>query len=105
MNISTPPVTDNEDLNIWLQQLVKELRNISQLDTRYISVDTDATLGKEAITIKQDDDDQAFVKFDGTEAADNTKNISTGSPTGTTVKQIRVDIEGDEYWIEVKTWA
>ncbi len=105
MNLQSPPMTGIVDLDIWLQQLAKELRKISKLETAYLSIDTDTTLGKEAITIKQDDEDKAFIKFDGTVAADNSKNIASGTPTLTTKRQIRVDVEGAEYWIQAGTWA
>ena len=40
-------------------------------------VETTATIGKQAMTIDQNDADQAFIDFQGVSAADTTKNIST----------------------------
>ena len=62
-------------------------------------------VGAAAITIDQDDQDQAFINYDGTEAADDSLNVSTGSPTGTTKKYVRVELAGVTYWMLAETWA
>ena len=57
------------------------------------------------LELDQDDEDFAFTNYVGTEAADDSKNISTGSPTGSTAKWIKIKIGGTDYWFEAVTWA
>lgn len=64
-----------------------------------------ATFGAPALVLDQDDEDQAFINFDGHEAVDDSKNISSGTPTATTTKYVRVELAGVEYWIAAVTWA
>lgn len=42
-----------------------------------LEIETSATVGQQAMTIDQNDEDQVFIDFQGTSAADVTKNIST----------------------------
>lgn len=72
-----------------------------------------ADLGKHLLELDQDDDDEPFVKFDGTSAADQTKSISTANGDGavdgpknfsasagwTFEGMVRVDINGTDYWM------
>lgn len=73
--------------------------------TAQLEVTTAADLGHEALLLDQNDEDKSFIDFSGAEAADNSKNVSTGTPTGSTVKYVRVDLAGVEYWVKAETWA
>ena len=66
-------------------------------DTK-LEVNTGATWGKQAVTIDQDDADQAFIDFQGTSAADLLNNISTFATEGGTVNYIKMEINGTAYW-------
>lgn len=69
-----------------------------------LHIDTRTAEGQEALRIDQDDDNEPFVRFDGTESADLTKNIATGlSGHGGTVKFIRCNIGGTDYWLMAST--
>jgi len=60
-------------------------------------IDTATDLGTEALKIQQDDDDQAFIDFDGTSAADSSKNISTQNGDGS--------VEGPKNYSAANGWA
>ena len=78
-------------------------------------VDTDAALGHQAVTIKQDDEDQAFIDFQGTTDTNTSKNITSdigqngaaSYPTGADdfgpgwqcAGLVKVEINGAERWI------
>ena len=47
---------------------------------------------------------QPFIDVYGTTASDNTGNISTGTPTSTTKKYIKIDIDGTSFWVLAESW-
>ena len=69
-------------------------------------------VGKATVTIVQADQDQPFIKYDGTSAADATKNVSTRNGDGSVegpknfattagwsfVGMVRCNVEGTDYW-------
>lgn len=74
--------------------------------TGLTSIDTTSTCGAAALKIAQTDNNEPFVDFVGDEQADGSGNISTGTPTATTKKWVRVNLDtGGDYWIEAVTWA
>ena len=56
------------------------------------------------VRIEQSDNDEPFIQFQGTSAADDTKNIST-SAIGTYTGRIRININNTDYWIPYYTPA
>lgn len=76
-------------------------------------IQTKDDVASEALNIDQKDEDAAFINFNGTEAADTTKNISTlpgdGTITGplhanvgngwSFAKMLKMEVNGDVYWI------
>ena len=51
------------------------------------------------LTLDQGDDDQEFIRFDGTSASDQTKSITTDTSVGSLTGHIRVNINGTDFWI------
>ena len=51
------------------------------------------------LSLDQDDEDQEFIKFDGTTASDQTKSLTTDTSVGSLTGHIRVNINGDDFWI------
>ena len=51
------------------------------------------------LSLDQDDEDQEFIKFDGTTASDQTKSLTTDTSVGSLTGHIRVNINGTDYWI------
>lgn len=78
-----------------------------------LEIITNASQGKEAMMIDQNDQDKAFIDFAGTSAADQTKNISTVNGDGSVEGpknysssagwqyegMIKVEISGTERWM------
>ena len=51
------------------------------------------------LSLDQDDEDQEFIKFDGTTASDQSKSLSTDTSVGSLTGHIRIDVNGTDYWI------
>jgi len=51
------------------------------------------------LELDQDDQDQEFIKFDGTTAADQTKSLTTDTSVGSLTGHIRVNVNGTDFWI------
>jgi len=51
------------------------------------------------LSLDQDDQDQEFIKFDGTSASDQTKSITTDTSVGDLTGHIRVNVNGTDFWI------
>ena len=51
------------------------------------------------LSLDQDDEDQEFIKFDGTTASDQTKSLTTDTSVGSLTGHIRVNINGTDFWI------
>jgi len=78
-----------------------------------LTLTSSSIVGKATLTIVQADQDQPFIKYDGTSAADATKNVSTRNGDGTVegpknflttagwafVGMVRVNVEGTDYWM------
>ena len=78
-------------------------------------VDTGTAIGQEAVMIKQDDADQAFLNWQGTSAADQANNISTVNGDGvvdgpknkiaaagwTYAGMVKVEVNGTAKWMPV----
>ncbi len=78
-----------------------------------LEIDGGAAEGKHLLELDQDDDNEPFIKFDGTSAADQTKSISTVNGDGSVegpknfsasagwafAGMIRVDVNGTDYWM------
>jgi len=56
-------------------------------------------LGKELLSLQQDDADKAFIDFDGTSSGDAANNISTLTGGNTIQGFVKVEIEGVERWM------
>jgi hypothetical protein len=66
-------------------------------------IDTTTTVGMEALNIKQDDADQAFINYQGTSSANLLNNISTYTTEGGTIGYVKVEINGTAYWMRACT--
>ncbi len=51
------------------------------------------------LALDQDDQDEPFIKFDGTTASDQTKSLTTDTSVGSLTGHIRVNINGTDFWI------
>ena len=59
-----------------------------------------------AMEISQQDADEPFIKYTGTDGAPGTSNIADAATyitPGTLTKWIRVDVGGTDYWIPANT--
>lgn len=63
-----------------------------------LEVQTTSTIGNQAVTIDQDDADQAFIDFQGTSAASAANNISTWT-VATIAGYVKIEINGAAYWM------
>ncbi len=64
-----------------------------------LEIETTSSEGHQAITIDQNDEDKAFIDFQGTSAADATKNITSWT-TGNTIQGFtRQEINGAVFWM------
>ena len=51
------------------------------------------------LALDQDDQDEPFIKFDGTTASDQSKSLSTDTSVGSLTGHIRIDVNGTDFWI------
>ena len=58
-----------------------------------------ASTGTANLKLEQLDDDEPFVRFEGTTASDQTKSLSTDTSVGALTGHIRVSINGTDFWI------
>ena len=66
----------------------------------FVTIDQDSSTGAIAVlTLDQGDEDQEFIRFDGTTAADQTKSLTTDTSVGDLTGHIRVNINGTDFWI------
>jgi hypothetical protein len=66
----------------------------------FVTIDQANASGAVAVlTLDQGDEDQEFIRFDGTSASDQTKSITTDTSVGSLTGHIRVNINGTDYWI------
>jgi hypothetical protein len=64
-----------------------------------LAVQSIAALPRPAITIDQDDEDEAFVNYEGASEAGTTKNITTYTSGNSIQGFVRVEINGVDYWM------
>lgn len=67
--------------------------------TGYTEINTSDNLTREALQIIQNDQDRAFINFDGTSEAGVTKNITTWKTGAILAGYIRVEVEGTNQWM------
>ena len=66
----------------------------------FVTIDQASSTGAIAVlTLDQGDEDQEFIRFDGTTAADQTKSLTTDTSVGDLTGHIRVNINGTDFWI------
>ena len=66
----------------------------------FVTIDQASSSAAVAVlTLDQGDEDQEFIRFDGTSASDQTKSITTDTSVGSLTGHIRVNINGTDYWI------
>jgi len=66
----------------------------------FVTIDQANASGAVAVlTLDQGDEDQEFIRFDGTSASDQTKSITTDTSVGSLTGHIRVNINGTDFWI------
>ena len=66
----------------------------------FVNIDQASSTGAIAVlTLDQGDEDQEFIRFDGTTAADQTKSLTTDTSVGSLTGHIRVNINGTDFWI------
>jgi len=64
-----------------------------------LEIQTASNEGKQAVTIDQEDADQAFIDFQGTEGASTSYNIST-QEYSVFQRMIMIEINGNKYWLK-----
>ena len=69
----------------------------------FVTIDQASSTGAVAVlTLDQGDDDQEFIRFDGTSASDGSKSISSSTDTGgSKVGAIRININGTDRFIRI----
>ena len=69
----------------------------------FVTIDQASSTGAVAVlTLDQGDDDQEFIRFDGTSASDGSKSISSSTATdGSKVGAIRININGTDRFIRI----
>jgi len=69
----------------------------------FVTIDQASSTGAIAVlTLDQGDDDQEFIRFDGTSAADGSKSISSSTDTGgSKVGAIRINVNGTDRFIRI----
>ena len=69
----------------------------------FVTIDQASSTGAIAcLTLDQGDDDQEFIRFDGTSASDGSKSISSSTDTGgSKVGAIRININGTDRFIRI----
>ena len=68
--------------------------------SRSVNIDQASSTGAIAVlTLDQGDEDQEFIRFDGTTATDQTKSLTTDTSVGDLTGHIRVNINGTDFWI------
>ena len=66
----------------------------------FVNIDQASSTGAIAVlTLDQGDEDQEFIRFDGTTATDQTKSLTTDTSVGDLTGHIRVNINGTDFWI------
>ena len=66
----------------------------------FVTIDQASSTGAIAcLTLDQGDEDQEFIRFDGTTASDQTASLTTDTSVGDLTGHIRVNINGTDYWI------
>lgn len=107
---SALPIDPNSDAGFVLEEvrklqkaILRELQRTRQalnnLVVPHLTVSCNSDLGQQAVTIDQDDVDQAFIDYQGTSEAGVTKNISTHGSAGALSGWIKVEINGTGRWI------
>jgi len=69
--------------------------------TDNVEIETSSAVGKQALLITQNDDNEPFIRFDGTSEAGSGKNVSTWTAGNSVQKFIRINIMGTDYWMPV----
>ena len=73
---------------------------ISTPTSGFVTIDQASSTGAIAVlTLDQGDEDQEFIRFDGTTATDQTKSLTTDTSVGSLTGHIRVNINGTDFWI------
>ena len=69
----------------------------------FVTIDQASSTGAIAVlTLDQGDDDQEFIRFDGTSASDGSKSISSSTDTGgSKVGAIRINVNGTDRFIRI----
>ena len=83
--------------------IVRELqltrRALNNLVVPHLTVSCSSTLGQQAVTIDQDDVDQAFIDFQGTSEAGDSKNLTSWTTGATLQGYLKVEISGTARWV------
>ena len=66
----------------------------------FVNIDQASSTGAIAVlTLDQGDEDQEFIRFDGSTASDQSASLSTDTSVGDLTGHIRVNINGTDFWI------
>ena len=66
----------------------------------FVTIDQASSTGAIAVlTLDQGDTDQEFIRFDGEEASDQTKSLTTDTTVGALTGHIRINVKGTDFWI------
>ena len=64
-----------------------------------LDISTETTEGREALVIDQNDEDQAFIDYQGTSEAGTTKNITSYTSGNSIQGFVKVEVNGTSYWM------
>jgi hypothetical protein len=89
-----------DDLDVGLVLNHDDRCGIFELDPdTTLHVTGKAGTNLEVVKIEQLDDNEPFIRFQGTTASDQTKSLSTDTSVGALTGHIRVDINGTDFWV------
>jgi hypothetical protein len=86
-----------------LMELQRTRQALNNLVVPHLTVSCSSALGQQAVTIDQDDVDQAFIDFQGTSEAGVSKNLTSWTTGATLTGYLKIEINGTAYWMPFYT--
>lgn len=102
---TNPTAGDGSDLPYYIAQAKLMIKSDGKVGVGETAPDTTlhvkgaAATSLEVLKLEQLDDNEPFIRFQGTTASDQTKSLSTDTSVGSHEGHIRVSINGTDKWI------
>ena len=85
--------------NMVLLELQRTRQALNNLVVPHLTVSCKSDLGQQAVTIDQDDVDKAFIDFQGTSEAGDSKNLTSWDTGATLQGYLKIEINGTARWL------